>query len=236
MSAPTSQMNPIATVSAFATRGPLRPAAPTWTQALNLAGPRLPTASWAWVLLLAGLTALAWVLPQAQQADADLAQAQADVQRLQRARHQLEVQAQAQARATRAPALPTEAGATTANAKADPTGLLNESNAAHAAQLMQWLAFPWVATLQQADVAAQAERALLLGFNLELSNLGAGPQAQAWARMSAAVTDDAAALRWAQALGPQAQLMSRDKLGTPVDTARGPYAWRAEVSWPGAQP
>jgi hypothetical protein len=229
-------LSPITTVSAIAMRGPLRPSVPTWTQSLNLAGPRLPTASWAWVLLLAGLTALAWVLPPVLQADADLAQAQTDVQRLKRARHQLEVQAQAQARATRAPDMPGNAGATTAHTKGDPTGLLNESNAAHAAQLMQWLAFPWVATLQQADVAAQAERALLLGFNLELSNLGAGPQAQAWARMSAAVTDDAAALRWAQALGPQAQLMSRDKLGTPVDTARGPYAWRAEVSWPGAQP
>ncbi len=222
----------------LATLAPLRlmrSPVPTWTQSLNLAGPRLPTASWAWVLLLAGLTALAWVLPQVQQADADLAQAQADVQRLQRARHQLDVQAQAQARAATLPAA-VDGAAASANAKADPTGLLNDGNAARAAQLMQWLAFPWVATLQQADEAAQAERALLLGFNLELSNLGAGPQAQAWARMSAAVTDDAAALRWAQALGPQAQLMSRDKLGTPVDTARGPYAWRAEVSWPGAQP
>jgi hypothetical protein len=211
----------------------LRSPAPTWTQSLNLAGPRLPTASWAWVLLLAGLTALAWVLPQVQQADVDLAQAQGDVQRLQRARHQLEVHAQARARGA---ASTVAAGTTPTDAHTDPTGLLNDSNAARAAQLMQWLAFPWVATLQQADEAAQAERALLLGFNLELSNLGAGPQAQAWARMSAAVTDDAAALRWAQALGPQAQLMSRDKLGTPVDTARGPYAWRAEVSWPGAQP
>ncbi len=206
-----------------------RAAAPAWTQSLNLAGPRLPTASWAWVLLLAGLTALAWVLPQAQQADEALTQAQADVQRLQRARHQLDVQAQALTRAARP--LHADEGKDAA-----ASALLNDGNAARAAQLMQWLGFPWMATLQQADEAAQAEHALMLGFNLDLSNLGAGPQALAWARMSAAVMDDAAALRWAQALGPQAQLMSRDKLGTPVDTARGPYTWRAEISWPGVQP
>jgi hypothetical protein len=198
---------------------------PTWAQSLNLAGPRLPTASWAWVLLLAGLTALAWVLPQVQQLEAEQAQAQADVQRLQRARHQLEVQALAQTRA-----------AQPARADANQASVLNEGNAARAAQLMQWLGFPWMATLQQADEAAQVEHALMLGFNLDLSNLGTGPQTLAWARMSAAVMDDAAALRWAQALGAQAQLMSRDKLGTPFDTARGPYAWRAEISWPGGQP
>jgi hypothetical protein len=202
---------------------------PTWAQSLNLAGPRLPTASWAWVLLLAGLTALAWVLPQVQQLEAEQAQAQADVQRLQRARHQMEVQALAQTRAAR----PAHADAAKDGGLAS---VLNEGNATRAAQLMQWLGFPWMATLQQADEAAQAEHALMLGFNLDLSNLGTGPQTLAWARMSAAVMDDAAALRWVQALGAQAQLMSRDKLGTPFDTARGPYAWRAEISWPGGQP
>jgi len=216
-------------MSCLSTLAQARAAPPIWTQSLNLAGPRLPTASWAWLLLLAGLTALAWVLPQAQQADEELAQVQADVQRLQRARHQLDVRAQALTRVAR----PIHADE---DKDAAASSLLNDSNAGRAAQLMQWLGFPWMATLQQADEAAQAERALMLGFNLDLSNLGAGPQAQAWARMSAAVVDDAAALRWAQALGPQAQLMSRDKLGTPVDTARGPYAWRAEISWPGVQP
>lgn len=197
---------------------------PDWAEALNLAGPRVRTASWSWVLLLAGLTAVAWVWPQVEQIEAEAAQAQADVQRLQRARHQADVRVQARSH-----------GGAGASAPVDASTLAPDQ-AAQAARMLSWLAFPWEATLRQADEAAVQAQALMLGFSLDLNGWNGQPQTQAWVRMSAAVVDDAAALRWAQALGPQAQLISRDRLGTPLDTHRGTYTARAELSWPGATP
>ncbi len=200
--------------------------APAWTEALNLAGPRVRTASWAWVLCLAGLTAAAWVWPQVAQLEAEAAQVQADLQRLQRARHRADLAVLAR---TRGPL--GEASGT-----APVSATLTPDQAVHAAQLVRWLAYPWVDTLQAADESAQQAQALLLGFSLDLSGWSGQPQTRAWVRMSAAVQDDAAALRWSQALGPQAQLISRDRLGTPVASARGLYAARAELSWPGVSP
>jgi hypothetical protein len=196
--------------------------APNWTEALNLAGPRVRTASWAWVLCLAGLTAAAWVWPQVEHLEAEAAQVQADLQRLQRARHQADLAMQARSRG--------------AQGEAASTATLTPDQAVHAAQLLRWLAYPWVDTLQAADESAQQAQALLLGFSLDLGGWNGQPQTRAWARMSAAVVDDAAALRWSQALGPQAQLISRDRLGTPVASAQGLYAARAELSWPGVIP
>ena len=113
---------------------------------------------------------------------------------------------------------------------------LDAEGALRAAQLMRWLSFPWMATLQQADEAAQQAQALMLGFSLDLSGWNGQPHTQAWVRMSAAVRDDDAALKWAQQLGARAQLVSRDRLATAVDTAQGLYTSRAELSWPGAAP
>jgi len=197
---------------------------PDWAESLNLAGPRVRTASWSWLLLLAGLTAAAWVWPQVEQIEAESVQAKADVQRLQRARHQAELVVQARSHVTPGASAPADASA------------LAPDQAMHAAQVLSWLAFPWEATLQEADEAAVQAQALMLGFSLDLNGWNGQPQTQAWVRMSAAVVDDAAALRWAQGLGAQAQLISRDRLGTPLDTTRGTYTARAELSWPGATP
>jgi hypothetical protein len=205
--------------------------APEWTEALNLAGPRVRTASWSWVLLLAGLTAAAWVWPQVEQHEAEAAQVMADVQRLQRARHQMDLAAQARTRPARGEATVNTTATGTAN-----TTALTPDQAVHAARMLGWLSFPWLDTLEAADEAALQAQALMLGFNLDLSAWNGQPQTRAWVRMSAAVMDDAAALRWAQALGPQAQLISRDRLGTPLNAARGVYAARAELSWPGDAP
>jgi hypothetical protein len=195
---------------------------PDWAEALNLSGPRVRTASWAWVLLLAGLTSAAWVWPQVEHLEAEAAQVQADLQRLQRARHQADLAVQARSRG--------------AQGEAAAPATLTPEQAMHAAQLLRWLAYPWVDTLQAADESAQQAQALMLGFSLDLSGWNGQPQTEAWVRMSAAVQDDAAALRWAQGLGPRAQLISRDRLGTPVASARGLYAARAELSWPGVTP
>ncbi|MEY4765316.1 MAG: hypothetical protein RI907_1989 [Pseudomonadota bacterium] len=198
---------------------------PHWVEPLNLAGPRARTASWAWVLLLAGLTTATWVGLAAEQAEGEWQQAQADVQRLQRARHQQGLALQAR---DQVPARGGEAGGAMSPLSAD--------GAAHAAQLLRWLTYPWVATLREADEAAVRAHVQMLGFSLDLQAWNGQPQNLAWVRMSAAVQDDAAALRWAQALGPQAHLLSRERLGAPVDSALGNLAARAELTWPGAQP
>ena len=114
--------------------------------------------------------------------------------------------------------------------------MLRADQTARAAQLASWLAYPWLDTLKQADAAATQAQVWMLGFHLDLSGWTGQTQTRPWVRMSAAVPDDVAALQWVQGLGTQAQLISRQALSAPVDTARGPYQARAELAWGGAQP
>jgi hypothetical protein len=195
--------------------------APAWAGELDFVGPRARTAPWAWGLLLAGLLALAWVLPQLTQVEADLQEAQQTLKRLDRAAHQQAVAAQAPQ------VLPD---------KADLAPPLSGDSAQHAAQLAQWLAYPWMRVMDQVDAAAHGEQAVMLSFSLDLATLGSKPGVWPEVRVSAAVRDDASALRWAQAQGPSAQLLSRERLGTTFVAANGQYDWRAETSWAGGTP
>lgn len=199
---------------------------PAWADELDFVGPRVRTAPWAWAVLLAGVLAMGWALPQVQQADEDLAEAHSLLKRLQRASHQ-------QALAAKAQALRPVGGAAS-EANAPP--VLKAEVARQAAQWAQWLAYPWLRVLGEVEAAAQSERAVMLSFSLDLATLASADKAWPEARLSAAVRDDAAALKWAQALGPQAQLLTRDKASQPFTNAAGTYAWRAEAVWAGGQP
>ena len=193
----------------------------SWADELDFIGPRIRTAPWAWALLLAGLLASGWTGVQLSQVDGDMADAQQVLKRLQRAAHQQQVQAMA-----------------TSQPKAQAAGAhgLSPDAARHAAQVAQWLAYPWVSTLQQVEMAAQAQQAVMLSFNLDLSTLAAQADAVPDILVTAAIKDDDAALRWAQAQGPSAALRNRVRLATPFVTAAGSYEWRAEAAMPGWQP
>jgi hypothetical protein len=138
-----------------------------WAESLDFAGPRVRTAPWAWALLLAGLLSAAWVWPMVMQVDADMAEAQDTVKRLARAAHQREV-------AAKAPTHPV------AGQQAVPN--LTPEAAHHAAQLAQWLAYPWLDVLDQVESAAVAEQAVMLSFSLNLSALGSSPNNRCRAR------------------------------------------------------
>lgn len=193
-----------------------------WADELDFVGPRVRTSVWAWILLLAGATTAAWVLPQVNQADADLSQAQHDLKRMQRAERQqvLAEQAPRVARDTNTPQAP----------------VLTPESARQAAQLAQWLAYPWMQVISQVEDAAQAESAVMLSFSLDISTLASKGVVRPDVRLAAAVRDDASALRWAQSHGAGAQLLSREHLGASFATAAGAYEWRAEASWPGGAP
>ncbi|MGC4061264.1 MAG: hypothetical protein QM749_10640 [Aquabacterium sp.] len=193
-----------------------------WADELDFAGPRVRTASWSWILLLAGLTAAIWLWPMVTQADADAAQARLDLKRLQRAAHQQALAAKA---------------AQMAQAKGEGKTMDPSPEAMrHAAQLAQWLGYPWTQVLDQVEHAAQAEQAVMLSFSLDIGAVAAAPDAVPEVRLSAAVRDDESALRWAQTLGSSAQLRGREKLGTPFMAASGQYDWRVEAAWTGETP
>jgi hypothetical protein len=192
-----------------------------WADELDFVGPRVRTASWSWVLLLAGVTAAVWVWPMVTQSDTDMAQAQLDLKRLQRAVHQHTV----------------EAKATQSVQSKDPSKAgLNAESMRHAAALAQGLGYPWMSVIAQVEQAAQAEKAVMLSFNLDISTLATAPDALPDVRMAAAVRDDESALRWAQTLGSTAQLRGRERLGTPFTSTAGSYEWRVEAVWSGESP
>ena len=192
-----------------------------WADELDFVGPRVRTASWSWVLLLAGLTAAVWVWPMVTQADADMSLAQLDLKRLQRAVHQHTV----------------EVKATQLVQSKDPSkaGLSAEAMR-HAAELSQSLGYPWMRVITQVEQAAQSEKAVMLAFSLDTSTLATAPDAQPDVRMAAAVRDDESALRWAQTLGSTAQLRGREKLAMPFTATTGTYEWRVEAVWSGETP
>ena len=192
-----------------------------WADEVDFVGPRVRTAPWAWVLLLLGLLACAWVWPTVTRLEGEMADAQQTVKRLQRAAHQARVSAQAKSQ----PAKDAGQGSS-----------LSPDAARHAAQLAQWLAYPWLNVLEQVEVSSQTEQAVMLSFSLDLAPLAAQAQAAPEVRVVAAIKDDDAALRWANAQGLSAQLLTREKLATPFVSAAGAYNWRADASWPGVQP
>lgn len=194
---------------------------PQWAQELDFVGPRLSPSPWSWLLLLLGLVALGIVLPQVQGVLDQQAEAQATLRRLQRAVHQQALAAKA----------PNEAGR-----KADQAPALSADSAQHAAQVAQWLGYPWLDVLDQVDRAAKAEQAVMLAFNLDLATLGSRADSVPDVRLSAAVRDDTSALRWVQAQGGAAQLLSRERLGTPFVATAGNYEWRAEALLAGGAP
>lgn len=195
--------------------------APRWAQALDFVGPRVHTALWSWFLLACGLLAAGMLAPRIDQIEQDRRDAQISLQRLNRAAHQ-------QALAAKAPVLPDGKGV-----QAPP---LTPDTAARAAQLAQWLGYPWMAVMRQIETTAQAEQAVMLSFSLDLATLGSKAGRLPDIRVSAAVQDDTSALRWAQAQGPSAQLLSRERLSTPFAAAAGQYDWRVEATWSGEEP
>ena len=84
---------------------------PDWGDALDFVGPRVRTASWSWLLLLAGLTAAAWIWPLVRQSDDDLLRAQMDLKRLERAAHRQVLLAKASAQAATASGAASRQGA-----------------------------------------------------------------------------------------------------------------------------
>lgn len=196
---------------------------PVWADDLDFVGPRVRTAAWAWALLLGGLVAGIWVWAEVSRVDTEMAEARMLVKRLQRAEHQAHIDKLARSQ-------PSKANAGGAASPLSPDG------ARHAAQFAQWLAYPWLSVLEQAESSAKAEQAVMLSFSLDLAPLAAQTEAQAEVRAVAAITDDDAALRWAHAQGASAQLLHRERLAAPFVTSAGRYEWRVEASWPGAQP
>jgi hypothetical protein len=193
-----------------------------WADELDFVGPRVRTASWSWVLLLAGVTAAAWLWPSVMQADADLTQAQLDLKRLKRAAHQQAVVAKA---------------AQVARAKGEGKAIdPSPDNMRHAAQLAQSLGYPWMQVFDQVEQAAQAEHVVMLAFSLDIGTVASAQDAQPEVRLAAAVRDDESALRWAQTLGASAQLRGREKLNVPFTAAPGQYDWRVEAVWTGETP
>ncbi|HEX5357277.1 MAG TPA: hypothetical protein VFW93_13745 [Aquabacterium sp.] len=194
---------------------------PAWADELDFVGPRVRTAPWAWAILLCGLLAAAWTWTCVSRLDNDLADAQQVVKRLQRAAHQAQVNSMASRQ--------TGTAGSTAPA-------LTPDAARHAAQLAQFLSYPWVSVMERVEQSAKAEQAVMLSFSLDLAPLATQAQAAPEVRVVAAIKDDDAALRWAHAQGTSAQLLNRERLAAPFVTAVGRYDWRAEASWPGAQP
>lgn len=204
-----------------------RPEIPGWTapwaEALDFVGPRVRTALWSWALLVLGMAACMAVAEQAQTVLTAQEGTAATLRRLERARHQ-----QTLAQAPPRSAASVASAASGAQAKA---GALDDASLKQAARVAQLLAYPWPTVIGRMEQAAQREHAVLTGFSLDINSLAGRPDALDQARLQAAVPDDAAALRWVAAHGDGAQLLGRDTLATPFDTALGHYALRAEAQW-----
>ncbi|MES2089037.1 MAG: hypothetical protein V4532_03505 [Pseudomonadota bacterium] len=190
----------------------------TWADGLDFVGPRVRTALWSWALLVGGLAACMAVSEQAQQFITHRDEAQAMLHRLERAQHQ-QTMARAAPRAASSPG----------QAVAQP---LDDATLRQAVRVAQQLAYPWPAVIERVEQSAQQEHAVLTGFSLDISSLGGKGETRPQVRLQAALHDDASALRWVAAHGDQAQMLGRDALSTPFDTAQGHYALRAEAVWP----
>ncbi len=198
---------------------PRQQCVPDWPEQLNLMGPRARTASWAWVLCLAGLTTWGWLWPEWARLADEAQQVQADLHRLQRAQHRQQLQLQVTERRP------------TAVASAEAQQPLVT---AKAAQMAQWLAYPWLKTLNDLDVAAGRHQAMLLDFQLDLSAWDGQAGTRPWAHISAVAPSDVAALQWMQALGEHAQLLGRTPMATGLDEAVRVGTLRVSLQWAGA--
>jgi hypothetical protein len=190
-----------------------------WAEVLDFVGPRVRTALWSWGLLVLGTAACMAVAERAQVLVATQDETQASLRRLERAQHQKTI------------ALAAPRAASSASTPPTAKNTLDEATLKQAARVSQLLAYPWPAVIGRMEQAAQAEHAVLTGFSLDINGLGGRPGALAQARLQAALSDDASALRWVAAHGDGAQLLGRDTLATPFDTALGRYVLRAEATW-----
>lgn len=190
-----------------------------WAEALNRTGPRVRTGFWGWALLALGVVLMLHVADEATEVQAAQADAQATLQRLQRGERQLALADQARARAVSRP--------TEGSGAAAP--VLQGEGWRHAAQLALWLGHPWMATLDALDEQSWRSGVVLSRFSLDLATLGQGPGAQPEAQLQAAVRDDAQALQWLQALGPEVSLRTREPLAQPFTTPRGTYGLRIDA-------
>ncbi len=193
-----------------------------WAEGLNFLGPRVRTSFWGWALLALGALAALHAADAALAMQDDLAEAQAVIKRLQRGERQLSLRAQA-------------ASAAQAAQVASAPGLKDEGWR-QAAQLAQWLGFPWADTLDHIDAASVQQKAVLTRFSLDLSALASNEGVQPELKLQAAVLDDQAALQWLEALGPLATLRAREPLDAPFNTVQGNYAWRVDVVTSGVKP
>lgn len=191
---------------------------PGWADELDFVGPRVRTALWSWALLIIGVAACMAVAESAQQTMAAQKEAEATLHRLERAKRQ-----QTMARA--APRSASAAGPSTRQN-------LDEASTRQALQVAQWLAYPWSEVITKVEQSAQQEQAVLTGFSLDISSLGAKLDAPPPVRLQAALRDDASALRWVAAHGEGAQMLGRSALSAPFETMTGHYALRAEAAWP----
>ncbi|MGE5452835.1 MAG: hypothetical protein ACM3VZ_13465 [Acidobacteriota bacterium] len=186
-----------------------------WAHQLDFVGPRVATSVWGWGLLVVGLCLALQGADQVRSLQQAQADEQASLARLQRAEHQRQVAA--------AP-LRAASGAQAAWS----------SEALQSAQgVVRLLAYPWASVVNRVEQAALQEQALLLSFSLNQDLPLTDARAAVAVRLTAAVPTDEAALRWCQAHGDGAQLLSRERLSTPAPSPQGDYPWRAEVSWIG---
>lgn len=186
-----------------------------WTRQIDFVGPRRVTSVWGWALLVIGMSAALFVTDQASAVDQLLRQEQADWHRLDRAKHQRQI-AQAPLRSA---------------SSAEATW--NTESLQSAQGVVRLLAYPWAPVLDQIEQAALQEQALLLSVSIDQDRGLSDGKAAVDVKVSAAVQSDEAALKWAEAHGPHAQLLLREKLSTPAPSPQGDYPWRALISWDG---
>lgn len=194
---------------------------PSFEEGLNFMGPRVSTAPWAWLLLLVGLLLAAWQAPRALALDEAVVAQQQTLKRLQRAAHQQSLAEQARSRSQMG---------------SHGEAVRSDEQWRRAAQLAQSLSYPWQAVLDQVDAVAKSEHARLLAFSVDLASISGAGTVWPDVRISAALQDDEAALRWALSHGAAAQLLNRERLAEPRVTEDGTYVWRAEAVWNGVSP
>lgn len=199
---------------------------PGWAEALNRVGPRVRTGFWGWALLALGVVLMLYVADEARLVQEAQAEAQATVQRLQRGERQQNVADQARQREA----------SRQAEAPGAAAPALQGEGWSRAAQLALWLGHPWAETLDGIDGQAHRSGVVLGRFGLDLATLGQRPGALPELQLQAAVRDDAQALQWLQALGPEASLRSREPLAQPFTTPRGTYALRIDAVQRGGRP
>ena len=194
----------------------MAPRSPRWLDELDVVGPRWRASVWAWAVLVLGLAMglNAWLVVEAVQTEHQAAQEEVD--RLTRAEQ----------RVTRAVSTaPAPALTSTTSPTAAP--VLEPAGWRRAAELAQALARDWPALLDSTALEAAEQKMLLTQWSLDPE--GQVLSLQAWAR------DDDSPLVWLGTMGPQAELQSRERLTTPVDTRWGAYVWRVQVRVPQAK-